>query len=225
MLSEIRLSTIGDISNILLGISSVITAIFTAVVLRKQYRLQKEAFLKEKRAKQPVFNITSCYIDADDDNKYEDEILQVQNEGYIVKQINDINVTTVLDVSEHANHKLFVITDYFCRSTLYQNLNGLIYKSRGDNNNAKFMSIYSDVLSLYKNHRRYIEISKHHMIKIKYTDIYGENNICYFKDRSIIDEDVYNKIFKRICNQQNPLDLDKTTLSKLIAQFSSANEC
>lgn len=223
MLFGISLSTLGAISNVVLGVSSFVTAIFTAVVLLQQYRLQKDTFLKEKRDKQPVFNITFCYVDADKDNKYEDVILQIQNDGHIVKQINDIKITTIFDVSERSNHKLFMITGYFFHNTHYQNLNGLIYKSRGNNNNARFMNIYSDVLSLYRNHRRYVEISIYHLIKIEYTDIYGEKNICYFKDRSIIEEDAYNNIFKQIYNQQNPLDIDKVTYSDLLTENSSVN--
>lgn len=186
-------------------------------------RLQKDTFLIEKGAKQPVFNITFDYIDADNDNKYEDVILQIQNEGNVVKQINNITVTTIFDVSERSIHKLFMVMGYFCRSTRYQNLNGLIYKSRGNSNNAKFMNIYYDVLALYKYHHRYVEISVGHMVRIEYTDIYNENNICYFKGRSIIDEREYNTIFKQICNQQNPIDIDNVTFCELLAEFSSAN--
>ena len=83
------------------------------------------------------------------------------------------------------------------------------------------MNVYLDVLALYKNHHRYVEISKYQMIKIEYKDIYGENNVCYFKDRSIIEEDLYNNIIKQICNQQNPIDIDKVTFSELLNEFSS----
>lgn len=223
MIFGVDLSTLGDISNVLLGASSVLTAIFTAFALLKQYRLQKDTFIIDKSAKQPVFNITFDYIDADNDNKYEDVILQIYNEGYIVKQINSIKVTTIFDVSERSNHKLFMIIGYFCRSTRYQSLNGLMYKSRGNNNHAKFMNIYLDVLDLYKIYHRYVEISVDHMIKIEYTDIYGENNVCYFKGRSIIGEEIYNSIFKQICNQHDPLDIDKVTTSELIPDISPTN--
>lgn len=221
LLFGINLSTLVDISNIVLGISSVFTAIFTAIVLRKQYILQMNSIQVDKMSKQPIFNISFSYIDTDNDNKYEDEILQIENECHIFKKINNIKVTTIFDISECSNHKLFEIIGYFYRSTHYQSLKGLIYKSRGNNNNAKYMNVYLDVLALYKNHHRYVEISKYQMIKIEYKDIYGENNVCYFKDRSIIEEDLYNNIIKQICNQQNPIDIDKVTFSELLNEFSS----
>lgn len=217
--------TAGEISNFVLGISSFITAIVTAIVLCKQYRLQKKSSLIGKRTKQPVFNVSFYSIDEDDDNKYENEILQIQNDGNIVKQINDIKVITIYDVSENSNHKLFWIIGYFWRSTCYQNLNGLIYKSRGNSNSAQFMRVYYDAVALYKNDHRFVKISVAHLIKIEYIDIYGEKNICCFKGRSIINEEEYNTIYNQICNQHNPIDINKVTLDELLAEFSSANQC
>lgn len=220
MLVSINLSNLGDI---LLGISSVFTAAFTAYFLYQQYRLQKNTFLIEKRAKQPVFNISLITVDEDDDNKPDNEIMTIHNDGYIVKGISNITVTTIFDISEQAKHKIFLITGYFSRSTMYQSLNGLIYKSRGLNNYAKFTNVYLDINNLYKEHRRYVGIAVYHMIKIEYTDIYGEKNICYFKNRSSIEDDAYNTLIEQICNQQNPIDIDNVSFNDLIKDVSSAN--
>ena len=215
--------TANEISNFVLGISSFITAIVTAIVLIKQYRLQRKSFKIERKLRQPVFNITLVTVDEDDDNKHDNEIMTIHNDGYIVKEISDITVTTIFDISEQSKHKLFRIIGYFSRSTMYQSLNGLIYKSRGLNNHAKFMNVYLGALDLYKKDRRYVEISVYNMIKIEYTDIYGEKNICYFKDRSNIEEDAYNTIFEQICNQQNPIDIDNVSFSELLKEISSIN--
>ena len=216
MLLCINLSTLGDI---LLGISSVFTAAFTAYVLCQQYRLQKNTFLIEKRAKQPVFNISLVTVDEDDDNKHDNEIMSIHNDGYIVKEISDITVKTIFDISEQSKHKIFWIIGYFSRSTTYQSLNGLIYQSRGVNNHAKFTNVYLDIINLYKEHRRYVGIAVYHMIKIEYTDIYGEKNICYFKNRSSIEENTYNTIIAQICNQQNPIDIDNVSFNELIGEI------
>lgn len=215
--------TAGEISNFVLGISSFITAIVTAIVLIKQYMLQRKSYQIERKLKQPVFNIKLVTIDEDNDNKHDNEIMTIQNDGYIVKEISKITVNTIFDVSERSKHNAFRIIGYFSLITMYQSLNGLIYKSRGLNNHAKFINVYLDALALYKEHRRYVELSVHHITKIEYTDIYGEKNVCCFKDRSNISEDVYNTILKQICNQQNPMDIDKVSFRELLEEFSSAN--
>lgn len=166
--------TAGEISNFVLGISSFITAIVTAIVLIKQYMLQRKSYQIERKLKQPVFNIKLVTIDEDNDNKHDNEIMTIQNDGYIVKEISKITVNTIFDVSERSKHNAFRIIGYFSLITMYQSLNGLIYKSRGLNNHAKFINVYLDALALYKEHRRYVELSVHHITKIEYTDIYGE---------------------------------------------------
>lgn len=215
--------TANEISNFVLGISSFATAIVTAIVLIMQYRLQRKSFQIERKSKQPVFNISLVTVDEDDDNKHDNEIMTIHNDGYIVKEISNITVTTIFDISEQSKHKIFWIIGYFSRSTMYQSLNGLIYTSRGLNNHAKFTNVYLDIIDLYKKHHRYVGIAVYHLIKIEYTDIYGEKNICYFKDRSSIEEDAYNTIFGQICNQQNPIDIDKVSSSELLKEISSTN--
>lgn len=215
--------TANEISNFALGVSSFITAIVTAIVLIMQYRLQRKSFQIERKSKQPVFNISLVTVDEDDDNKHDNEIMTIHNDGYIVKGISNITVTTILDISEQSKHKIFWIIGYFSRSTMYQSLNGLMYKSRGLNNHAKITNVYLDVNNLYKEHHRYVGIAVYHMIKIEYTDIYGEKNICYFKNRSSIEEDAYNTLIEQICNRQNPIDIDYVSFNELIKEISSAN--
>lgn len=223
MLHVICSLTPGEISNFILGISSFITAFVTAFVLIKQYKLQQKSFQIERKSKQPVFNISLFTVDEDDDDKHDNEIMTIHNDGYIVKEISNITVTTIFDISEQSKHNLFWIIGYFSRSTMYQSLNGLIYTSRGLNNHAKFTNVYLDIIDLYKVHRRYVGIAVYHMIKIEYTDISGEKNICYFKNRSSIEENAYNTIIEQISNRQNPIDIDNVSFNELIKEISSEN--
>ena len=146
--------TSNEISNLVLGGSSFITAIFTAIVLILQYRLQRKSVQIERKLKQPVFNISLVTVDEDDDNKHDNEIMTIHNDGYIVKEISNITVKTIFDISEQSKHKIFWIAGYFRRNTTYQSLNGLIYQCRGLNNHAKFSKVYLDINNLYKEHHR-----------------------------------------------------------------------
>ena len=109
----------GNIGNIILGIASVFTAIVTAIVLCKQYNIQKGSLLVQQSAQQPTFNVFYELVDSDNDGKYEDEILNISNEGELFKQISNISVTTIFDVSTNQIHRLLEINGYFYGSRGY----------------------------------------------------------------------------------------------------------
>lgn len=215
ILSNLTLDDWGNIGNIILGIASVFTAIVTAIVLCKQYNIQKESLLVQQSAQQPTFNVFYELVDSDNDGKYEDEILNISNEGELFKQISNISVTTIFDVSTNQIHRLLEINGYFYGTTLYQNLQGVIYKSRGHCNNLRYVNIYNRMMQNCKVGDRFYEMSKYTLIKIEYLDIHNAVKVCYFKDRINIDECTYNDIITQIENQQDILDIDKITFDDI----------
>ena len=215
ILCKMTLNDWGNIGNIVLGIASVFTAIITAIVLCKQYSIQKETLLQQQLSQQPTFNVFYELIDSDNDGKYENEILNISNEGQLFKQVKNISVTTIFDVVTNHKHSLLKIIGFFGINTTYQDLKGLIYKSRGNCNNEKFYNIYNEVIQKSEVGKFFYEIYKYDLIKIEYVDIHNINNVCYFKNRLIIDEQQYESILSQIVNKQVFLDIDKISFDDI----------
>lgn len=205
----------GDIANIVLATMSVFTAIATVIALRKQNNVQKESLLVQQSAQQPLFNIYYELIDSDNDGKYENEILNISNEGQLFKQIKSISITTIFDAATNHQHSLLKINGYFYATTLYQNLQGTIYKSRGNNNKERYCNIYDEMMQRSKVGERYYELCQYNLIKIEYIDIHNKNRIVYFKDRICIDESTYSNVIADIINKQDILDIDKITFEDI----------
>lgn len=213
--SELPYDNLGDIGTFILSLVSVFTAFVTVVMLSKQNKLQQESLSQQQLVQQPLFNIYYELIDSDNDGKYEDEILNISNDGQLFKQIKNISVTTIFDVATNSQHSLLKIVGYFYYSTSYQNLKGIIYKSRGKSNNKSFYDIYIDVIEKSKIGERFYEIYKYNLIKIEYIDIHNIVKVCYYKDRINIDECTYNEIITQITNKQDILDIDKITFEDI----------
>ncbi len=215
ILCKMTLNDWGNIGNIVLGIASVFTAIITAIVLRKQYSIQKETLLQQQLSQQPTFNVFYELIDSDNDGKYENEILNISNEGQLFKQIKSISITTIFDAATNHQHSLLKINGYFYATTLYQNLQGTIYKSRGNNNKERYCNIYDEMMQRSKVGERYYELCQYNLIKIEYIDIHNKNRIVYFKDRICIDESTYSNVIADIINKQDILDIDNITFEDI----------
>lgn len=215
ILCKMTLNDWGNIGNIVLGTASVFTAIITAIVLCKQYRIQKETLLQQQLSQQPTFNIFYELIDSDNDGKYENEILNISNEGQLFKQIKSISITTIFDAATNHQHSLLKINGYFYATTLYQNLQGTIYKSRGNNNKERYCNIYDEMMQRSKVGERYYELCQYNLIKIEYIDIHNKNRIVYFKDRICIDESTYSNVIADIINKQDILDINNITFEDI----------
>uniref|UniRef100_UPI0040564557 hypothetical protein n=1 Tax=Alistipes sp. TaxID=1872444 RepID=UPI0040564557 len=215
ILCKMTLNDWGNIGNIVLGIASVFTAIITAIVLCKQYSIQKETLLQQQLSQQPTFNVFYELIDSDNDGKYENEILNISNEGQLFKQIKSIFITTIFDAATNHQHSLLKINGYFYATTLYQNLQGTIYKSRGNNNKERYRNIYDEMMQRSKVGERYYELCQYNLIKIEYIDIHNKNRIVYFKDRICIDESTYSNVIADIINKQDILDIDNITFEDI----------
>lgn len=213
--SELPYSNLGDIGTFILSLVSVFTAFVTVVMLSKQNKIQQESLAQQQLVQQPLFNVYYELIDSDNDGKYEDEILNISNEGQLYKQIKNISVTTIFDVATNSQHSLLKVFGYFYHSTSYQNLKGLIYKSRGKGNNKCFYDIYMDVIENSKIGEQFYEIHKYHLIKIEYIDIHNIVKVCYFKDRINIEESTYNEVLTQIKNKHDILDLDNMTFEDI----------
>ena len=213
--SELPYDNLGDIGTFILSLMSVFTAFVTVVMLSKQNKLQQESLSQQQLVQQPLFNVYYELIDSDNDGKYEDEILNISNDGQLFKQIKNISVTTIFDVATNSQHSLLKINGYFYANTLYQNLQGTIYKSRGNNNKERYCNIYDEMMQRSKVGERYYELCQYNLIKIEYIDIHNENRIVYFKDRICIDESTYSNVIADIINKQDILDIDKITFEDI----------
>lgn len=181
----------GALFNILLGLSSVATAIVTSIVLIMQYKLQKKSEIYAKTSVQPIFNIVSKIEDLDGDGKYECESLDIIIIRNGVKQIQCISVETIYELIKSSRRKIGIkVSDYFTTSSCYPNLDGLVYHTKSNKNNRElYVNLYRDVIKRDK--RCFLNI--YHRIKISYIDLTGAPMTCYYKNREIIDQHEYNK--------------------------------
>ena len=61
----------------------------------------------------------------------------------------------------------------------------------------------------------YYFISHFDLIHITYVDINGVNQNIYYKDRALIDKNLYENTISSITNKNNPIDIEKVTFEDL----------
>ena len=116
----------GDIANIVIAVASVATAIVTAIVLCKQYKLQVNSY-------QPLFRIDSTYEDKCGSGKTDTVIIHIYNDGHTMKHISSPCIRTFFQVEQSSHRKakslLFEIANYYRFGKFHKNLIGIIIEN------------------------------------------------------------------------------------------------
>lgn len=184
----------GAIGNILLGITSVFTAIVTARMLYKQHQLQKEQLNAQQLEHQPSFQFTRT-----------DGKLIISNQGSVLStpikstiySMVIVQTEKMVQVGEYKQYIYCHPVQYYERfglSTL--NLNGEldVYKFKVEDRNlllervkeiymgifhGKFRTPYDPIISVQS-------VTLTDLTKIEYVDMYHKPHVVYYKDSQII---------------------------------------
>ena len=185
----------GNIFTIILGLASLITAYATIKALNTQNRIQKETLSLQQKAEQPIFNVSKDLLDYDKDGIYDTYVLNIYNEGKTSHNVN-VSITTLFEckISKQDLQKtmLFKINGYYWAQQSHQNLTGLLFRAFLVNNHSHF-----------------------DLIHITYVDITGVNQNIDYKDRALIDKNLYENTISSITNKNNPIDIEKVTFEDL----------
>ena len=207
----------GNIFTIILGLASLINAYATIKALNTQNRIQKETLSLQQKAEQPIFNVSKDLLDYDKDGIYDTYVLNIYNEGKTSHNVN-VSITTLFEckISKQDLQKtmLFKINGYYWAQQSHQNLTGLLFRAFLVNNHSYFCNLYNSTIekSIFP---EYYFISHFDLIHITYVDINGVNQNIYYKDRALIDKNLYENTISSITNKNNPIDIEKVTFEDL----------
>jgi hypothetical protein len=209
MFLNMTLSTWGDIGNIILGITSVFTAIVTAVVLCKQHKLQQEQHkLEQEKLKiqqmehQPLFFF-----------KREKDHMDICNSGAKLNHPIEFTICSMIYVQTtmffREGLKDFV---YCCPINIYRDcrcleeLDGVVGKcpfAEADRTKLHEITskiwnslVHSEKLTPKLSQMTSITVRESDLIAIKYQDVYHIDHKIYYLDSSPISEETYNKLNK-----------------------------
>lgn len=205
------------ICNIILDASSLVTTYATIRALNIQNHVQKETLNLQQKAIQPIFNINKDLLDYDKNGVYDTYILNIYNEGKSCR-IVDVSITTLFECKIYKqNYRetfLFNISGYYWAQQTHQNLTGLLFQAFLVNNHSYFCNLYNSTIekSIFP---EYYFISHFDLIHITYVDMNGVNQNIYYKDRALIDKNLYENTISSITNKNNPIDIEKVTFEDL----------
>lgn len=218
---KIRLLSLNDWGNIftiILGLASLITASATIKALNIQNHIQKETLKLQQKAEQPIFNISKDLLDYDENGVYDTYVLNIYNEGATSQNVN-VSITTLFEckICKQDSQKtfLFNISGYYWAQQTHQNLTGLLFRAFLVNNHSYFCDLYNSTIEKSISPEYYF-ISHFDLIHITYVDINGDNQSIYYKDRTLIDKNLYENIISSITNKNNPIDIEKVTFDDLV---------
>lgn len=230
MSHDITLSTWGDIGNIMLGISSLFTAIVTAIVLCKQHKLQQEQHkLEQEKLKiqqmehQPLFFF-----------KRGKDHLAICNSGTKLNRPIEFAIGSMIYVQSSMflpdGLKNFV---YCCPINIYKDcrcqeeLDGVVAKCPFvEEDRTKLHDITSKIWNSLVHSKKLIPklpymtsviVRESDLIAIKYQDVYHIDHTVYYLDSSPISEETYNKLDK--IRQSVPAGIysvDKVNLNNIL---------
>lgn len=205
------------ICNIILGASSLVTTYATIRALNIQNHVQKETLSLQQKAEQPIFNVSKDLLDYDKDGIYDTYVLNIYNEGKTSHNVN-VSITTLFEckICKQDSQKtfLFNISGYYWAQQTHQNLTGLLFRAFLVNNHSYFCDLYNSTIEKSISPEYYF-ISHFDLIHITYVDINGVNQSIYYKDRTLIDKNLYENIISSITNKNNPIDIEKVTFDDL----------
>ena len=209
MFLNMTLSTWGDIGNIILGITSVFTAIVNAVVLCKQHKLQQEQHkLEQEKLKiqqmehQPLFFF-----------KREKDHMDICNSGAKLHRPIEFSICSMIYVQSSMflprGLKTFV---YCCPINIYKDcrcqeeLDGVVGKcpfaEEVRTNLHEITSkiwnslVHSEKLIPQLPYMTSVVVRESDLITIKYQDVYHIDHTVYYLDSSPISEETFNKLNK-----------------------------
>lgn len=204
---NMTLSTWGDIANIVLGITSVFTAVVTAIVLckqhklqQKQHRLEQEKLKTQQMEHQPLFFF-----------KREKDHMDICNSGAKLNRPIEFAIDSIIYVQSTmlvpGGFKNFV---YCCPVNIYKEcrsqeaLDGVVAKcSFAEDDRTKLHEItskiwnslvHSEQLKPKLPYMTSVVVRESDLILIKYQDVYHIDHVVYYLDSSPISEDTFNKL-------------------------------
>lgn len=192
----------GAIGNIVLGATSVFTAIITARMLYKQHELQKEQLNAQQLEHQPSFQFTRT-----------DDKLIISNKGCVLSTpIKSTIYSMVIVQTEKSEQMLKNKQCIYCHPVRYYerfglstlNLNGEldVYKFNIEEHQLlldrvkeiymgilrwKFLTPYDPIVSVQS-------VTLTDLIKIEYVDMYHKSHVIYYKDSQIITKDRFEQL-------------------------------
>ena len=218
----------GDIANIVIAVASVATAIVTAIVLCKQYRLQRKQNEDNRLEHQPIFKFDYNHKD----------FVSICNEGYSLSAPAKITVNSliIIHAAEYTETKewlpMYLTCFYFEQYRdiyLTNNYTGEIGRcNKVFSTIQKFITLkivnLRNALQQWQEAKKLIipgdvnkAVAKVDLIKIEYRDMYKINRTSYFWDDTEISQDWYNTLLT-IANSTSskPIDVGSTSISSMM---------
>ena len=204
---------LGDWSNIftiVLGMTSIITAIATIRALSTQNKMQQ-------KAQQPIFNVKYYSEDWNKDGVYDTHTIKIYNEGHIVKHIPYKNIRTFyrLDTyndNREVKHYLFEITGFYLFSFFNSELAGEVHFAFLQNNHTLYRALCDEALNRSLLPNTYYNISKYDLIRIKYMDVEDDVFDVFYKNNIPITAENYDELSKAV----GRFDVEKVKLDDLL---------
>lgn len=215
------LSEWGNIFTIILGVSSIITAIATIRALRIQNKIQQDAVVLQQKSQQPVFKILYELKDFDDDSKYDTNIIHIHNEGNAVLYIRDISIKTFFTLEAYRKTYQFEVMGYYYSRHESQSLVGELLVGYYGSNHYSFCNLYDETMKKTHLTGNFYAISHMDLIKIEYVDINQKTYSIFYKNREPITDKDYQDLCSQTINPNDQLDIDKVKLDDMLHYIDS----
>ncbi|MCH5334439.1 MAG: hypothetical protein J1D86_01350 [Alistipes sp.] len=223
---DLSLSDWGNIFTIILGVTSVFTAIVTAYILIKQYKVQKTQFRIEQ---QPIFHI---------EKNDKGTILKISNNGYTMGETANVSLSTIMCIKISVKRRfripisycLCIPIKYYIWTHYTQKLEGelavyetvLLHKDLLVQKGQKIKKILADKFG-----NGNVELFNADLIHISYKDVLFKNKNIFYLEQQKINKRQYNN-YKNSAEKfsHEPLDLYHLDMQQIASTvIETKNTC
>lgn len=220
-----KLSLIVNYMTIAIGMSTILSTVLSAYVMISQEKSQRRLIEMQAFEHQPVFAINYIKSSSDSTDSKETEDFTIENTGEQMLGPAKISLSSYIEVEYSDYNKDIDVTVYYPLKSFYtstiqtENLTGLLMMSHNSGyiqNNKIFTRLHDEATAYSSSHDKiYVFLRKIDMFTITYTDIYGDERTCYYRNSDKSSKEAYELIKNNAKDTYNIDDNNKLPIEVL----------
>lgn len=224
-----KLSLIVNYMTIAIGMSTILSTVLSAYVMISQDKSQRRLIEMQEYEHQPIFAINYIKSSSDGTDSKDIEDFTIENIGEQMLGPAKILLRSYIEV-EYSDYnkdielKTYYPLEYYYRTVINtENLTGLLmmsHESEQIQNNKQFTRLHDEATTYSTSHDKiYVYLRKIDLFTITYTDIYGNERTCYYRNSDKSSKEAYDLITgnaDRIYTKYPTTDIEEVTFEDLI---------
>lgn len=224
-----KLSLIVNYMTIAIGMSTILSTVLSAYVMISQDKSQRRLIEMQEYEHQPIFAINYIKSSSDGTDSKDIEDFTIENIGEQMLGPAKISVKSYIEIEYSDYNKdielmtYYPLAYYYNAVTCTENLTGLLMMSHHSEyiqNNKRFTRLHDEATTYSTSQDKiYVYLRKIDLFTITYTDIYGKERTCYYRNSDKSSKEAHDLITgnaSKTYTKGNSLSIEEVTFEDLI---------